>query len=194
VRTLVLLAMMAAATASAQEVPLRIALLHDVAAPQQAAPPGHTPTGALWRSLAVPGWGQLYNRQPVRAAVAAGAVGGMAALTLVINGRYRLYQRAFLYIAFEPDPAQPDPEHPFPQYRDDWLSTGARPAGSPRVVRDNLRRNRDFAVLGTVAVYSLQALEALVSGHLIDFDVSEDLSLHLEPTPEGASATLRLRF
>lgn len=32
------------------------------------------PAGAFWRSLAVPGWGQVYNGRPVKAATYAGLV------------------------------------------------------------------------------------------------------------------------
>ena len=39
--------------------------------------------------------------------------------------------------------------------------------------------------------YGLQALDAYVSAELADFDVSEDLSLHLAPTSTGPAATLR---
>jgi hypothetical protein len=154
-------------------------------APDRAGDPG----GALWRSLVVPGWGQLHNGQPTRAAVALGAVGGMVTLTVVIDHRYRLYRRAFLYASF-----QNDPESPYEAFRDDWLRTGARSPAATRVVRDNLRRNRDLAIIGTAAVYALQALEAYVSAHLLEFDVGEDLSVRVIPTPDGPAAHLIVRL
>jgi TolB-like protein len=37
--------------------------------------------GAFFRSLVAPGWGQVYNREPVKAGIVAGGVGGLALTT-----------------------------------------------------------------------------------------------------------------
>lgn len=59
----------------AEEVPLPAA---DLVALSSEAVVLRTRTGALYRSLLLPGWGQLYNRQPVKA----GAIVGAEAATL----------------------------------------------------------------------------------------------------------------
>ena len=48
--------------------------------------------------------------------------------------------------------------------------------------RDKFRRDRDYAVLYMSLFYVLNIIEANVSAHLSDFDVSDDLSFNLRPT------------
>lgn len=155
-----------------------------------------SPRGALWRSLAVPGWGQLYVGRPVRGAVAVGAVGGLVGLTVYLNGRYATYRNAFLYVSREttPDPTAPNPDNEFAAFFGDWIATGARSATATRQQRDAFRRNRDLAILGSVLAYALQALDAYVAAHLLDFDVSEDLTVRALPSPDGPAFSLVLRL
>lgn len=54
-----------------------------------------SPTGAMWRSLAAPGWGQIYNRQYLKAPIF--MAGESASLYLAINNYLttrRLYREA----------------------------------------------------------------------------------------------------
>lgn len=56
---------------------------------------------------------------------------------------------------------------------------------------------RDLSILGFAAVYLFQIVDANVEAHFVNFDVSEDLSLQLEPTllPSlSAGLTLKLNF
>ena len=48
-------------------------------------------------------------------------------------------------------------------------------------LRDSYRRNRDLSILLTAAVYIFQAVDAHVDAHLKDFDVSDNLSVDLQP-------------
>ena len=61
--------------------------------------------------------------------------------------------------------------------------------GGPRIAVGAL-----VLVLLSALAYGLQALDAYVSAELADFDVSEDLSLRLVPTPTGPAAALRWSF
>ena len=42
--------------------------------------------------------------------------------------------------------------------------------------RNQWEQNRDFAIIGLIAVHIIQSTEAFISRHLIEFDVSDDLS------------------
>jgi hypothetical protein len=56
---------------------------------------------------------------------------------------------------------------------------------------------RDLSILGFAAVYLFQVLDANIEAHFVDFDVSEDLSLRLDPilTPTlSAGLSLKLNF
>ncbi len=55
-------------------------------------PKGKSPSGALLRSLVVPGWGQLYNGKYLKALVYAGAQVSFAYAIHVQNNRYHYYQ------------------------------------------------------------------------------------------------------
>lgn len=57
-------------------------------------------TGAFFRSLVAPGWGQLYNRDPVKAAIVAGGVGAFALSTAAVTTSALLTHNA--YTTFTP--------------------------------------------------------------------------------------------
>ncbi|PLX03646.1 MAG: hypothetical protein C0594_10125, partial [Marinilabiliales bacterium] len=46
---------------------------------------------------------------------------------------------------------------------------------------DENRRNRDLCFIGAIAIYMLNIVDATVDAHLYDWDVSDDLSIRLEP-------------
>lgn len=156
-----------------------------------------TPNGALWRAAIVPGWGQIYNRQFVKLPFVYAAIGGLAATVVVLNGRYQLYTRAYQFKAF--DEITPDGEdNPRARFETEYLELLARrgvaslPSSSIRPTRDALRRNRDLAIIGTGLVFGLTILDAYVSAHLMDFDISEDLTVQVHPGAGGVRTTLRL--
>jgi len=81
--------------------------------------------------------------------------------------------------------------HPYASFKDTYEALGNLPASVLRTQRNRLRRNRDLAILSVVAAYSLSVLDAYISAHLMDFDVSEDLSMHISPTPYGLTLYAR---
>ena len=154
------------------------------------------PGSALWRSLAVPGWGQAYNRDWIKVPVVVGGVGGLGAYAVILHGRTVRYRRAAIYADCVVTPVDV-PEGACDDagaFEDEFLEAGSLPAASSRALRDTNRRNRDLFVLLGLLAYGLQALDAYVSAELADFDVGEDLSLRVLPTPTGPAASLRWTF
>ncbi|GAB5418607.1 MAG: hypothetical protein Crog4KO_03640 [Crocinitomicaceae bacterium] len=47
---------------------------------------------------------------------------------------------------------------------------------------DQFARWRDFSIIGFVAVYAVQVIDAAVEAHFVNFDVTEDLSMRVSPT------------
>jgi Family of unknown function (DUF5683) len=47
---------------------------------------------------------------------------------------------------------------------------------------DSYRRNRDLSFFFLGILYMCNVLDATVDGHLYNFDVTNDLSLHVQPT------------
>lgn len=170
-------------------------------APSPVAASDHSPQGALLRAAVLPGWGQLYNRQYLKIPLVYLGLGGLTAAALYVNDRYLLYRHAFLYKAYQERIDQGlIEEHPFPYYEGDYRTLEARfgPVSSRplRDQRDKLRRNRDLLYFGIGLWYGLTVLDAYVSAHLLDFDVSEDLTVSVTPTlvHPGVGARLRLAF
>ena len=158
-----------------------------------------TPRGALWRAAAVPGWGQLYNRQYWKMPLVYAGLGGLTATTLAVNQKYLRYRHAYLYKAYEELVARGQrDDNPWTQYADvyqDIINDVAQGqdlnASILRDQRDAFRRNRDLLYFGIGLWYGLSILDAYVSAHLVDFDVSEDLAFRLAPHPEGLAVSVR---
>ena len=157
---------------------------------------GRSPRGALWRSLAVPGWGQLYNGRPVRAAAGFAAVAGIATLAVRDQLQYGERRRAAQYangqVALGLPPAEPSPDNAFAGLYDDWLAVGGFTADQTRQLRDASRRRRDLRLILAGLVYTLQAADTFVTAHLAGFDVGDDLSVQVLPAPGGLA--LRATF
>ncbi len=159
----------------------------------------HSPSGALWRAVALPGWGQVYNRQFIKLPILYAAIGGLAYLAFDINDEYLLYRRAFLYKSFQElvdaGTLMSNPNASLKPYYDELSSRFGPISSNPiRARRDNLRRNRDLSFVGVGLVYALSVLDAYISAHLLNFDIGEDLTVELRPVPEGFAAHLQLRF
>jgi uncharacterized protein DUF5683 len=119
-------------------------------------------TGAIVRSLILPGWGQLYCENYFRAVL---FFGGSAALWTGIlwnNGKYNDFTD--LYNGLDPD----DP------LRETY-----------KTKREFYRDQRDQLAFYTFGVYLLAAVDAYVGAHLYDFDVSDDLSVGIMPNRFG---------
>ena len=169
----------------------------------------HSPQRALWRAVAVPGWGQYYNRQYLKIPLVYVGLGGFTAAALYTNSRYLLYRRSYLYtVTVDENGEQTFPPEFADEYEQLLADLGLGPASELseadmdrlepqfRAQRDNLRRNRDLLYFGIVFWYGLTVLDAFVSAHLLDFDVGEDLTVTLlpHPTASGLTATLRWGF
>lgn len=157
----------------------------------------HSPHGALWRAAAVPGWGQYYNRQYYKIPVVYAGLGGLTTFAVLNNLEYLRFRHAYLYRAWQDKVDAGDVEaNPYAHYASEYDDLAERypsvTAGPLRSQRDIFRRNRDLLYIGVGLFYMLSILDAYVSAHLLDFDVSEDLSLglHTAPAP-GLRATLR---
>ena len=147
------------------------------------------PTGALWRSAVLPGWGQAYNGQFYKTPIVIGLIGGLAGLAIYSNNQFQTFNEAYLYgVYIDEDP------HPFPEYEDSYDQYPGVSTSTLRSERDRYQRSRNLFLIGTLLAYGLNVLDAYVNGHLIGFDVSEDLTVGLRPEIGIPRASVRLRF
>lgn len=126
-------------------------------------------------STIFPGAGQVYNKSYWRVPI---VVGGIATTIYTIDWNNRGYQRfktAYsLVIDYDKNP-QKYPNGPSDEFQ------GAYSATFLKNLKDSYRRNRDLCIILTAGVYLLNILDAHVDSHLQDFDISDDLSMNLEP-------------
>ena len=147
-------------------------------------PRDHSPTGALWRSAAVPGWGQYYNRQYYKMPFVYAGYAALAYRIYTTHQEYLFFRRAHLFGRGR-EMAEDGP-NPYQQYEAQFNEASSQLGGerlaAMRSQRDRYRRQRDLAILGTGLFYVLTVLDAYVSAHLLTFDVGDRLSVRVSPT------------
>jgi len=131
--------------------------------------PPFDPEVAWKRSLLVPGWGQIYNKDYWKLPF---VYGGYVAVGVVIhfnNNQYQEFRQAFI------ERNDDDPENDFDSFPETVPDDGLKRA------RDLARQQRDLSIIAVAGIHLLQTLEAFVDAHLRGFDVSDDLALELTP-------------
>ncbi len=118
--------------------------------------PKVTPNGAIWRSLVLPGWGQLYVESYWKAPI---FFGGAVTLTYLIFYNHSNYAD---YADKLDNMELTDPNYTITKL---W--------------REYYRDNRDMSGFYLLAVYVLATVDAYVGAHLYGFEVTDDLSLNL---------------
>ena len=148
------------------------------------------PKRALWLALVIPGAGQVYNRKYWKLPIFYGGFVGCVYAMTWNNQMYHDYAQAYMDI-MDNDPTT--------QSYNNFLHLGATitSANEERYKnifkqrKDRYRRWRDLSIFTTIAVYALSVIDAYVDASLSDFDISDDLSLHIAPTviPNKSIAT-----
>ena len=134
------------------------------------------PGKAALLAALLPGAGQIYNRRYWKLPLVYGALGATIAGEVFYQQRYTQFKEAIEIVSKDPTKIGSDELASVPrQYR----SLDALQGGSGIVF---YRGNRDIFYLYIGLAYSLQIVDALVDAHLRDFDVSDDLTFHWEPT------------
>lgn len=132
--------------------------------------PKHSPGKATLRSLIIPGWGQAYNREYWKIPIVYGALGTMAGIWIFNNTWYKRARDAYdIRINHPGDSAQ--------------INSQLKPLSNASLefYRNAYRRDRDYSTLYFLLLWGLNVADATVFGHLREFDVSEDLSLKVNP-------------
>ncbi len=136
---------------------------------------GHSPRIATRRSAILPGWGQAYNREYWKIPIVYGVL-AIPTVAFIYNNNY--YKKTkFAYEAQfkaqngdSSDLAAIDPE---------LVNLSI---GSLQNYRNQFRRDRDYAILFFLLAWGLQVADATVFAHLKQFNVSNDLSMQINPT------------
>ncbi len=134
------------------------------------------PSSVLYRSMMIPGWGQVTNRQFWKVPIIYGLFAGVGYYSYTVSVQYRGYRAAYYNETRGGDSDKRFGETP--DFIPEGLSTQQL-----RETRDNLRNRRDFSYVIMVMAYGLNILDAYVFAHMRSFDVSDDLSANTRIGP-----------
>ena len=138
------------------------------------------PKRALWLALVIPGAGQIYNRKFWKLPIVYGGIVGCVYAMHWNNQMYHDYSQAYMDI-MDNDPNTASYNqfmHLGAKITSDNLATYQNLFKSRK---DRFRRWRDMSFFVLVGVYALSVIDAYVDASLSEFDVSNDLSLRVEP-------------
>ena len=143
---------------------------------------------AAIRSAMIPGWGQIYNKKYWKLPLVYGAI-AVPVSTIAYNLDWYKKCREAYNIRYFNDTSRVVPDLPT-----DGIDQQLQPLStqSLRLYRNEFRKNVDLSVLALLAVWGLNVLDATVDGHLRSFNVSDDLSLRLDPGPGLPGQTMRV--
>ena len=151
----------------------------------------HIPRKATIRSAIIPGWGQAYNREYWKIPIVYGALAIPVATYLYNNKWYK--KTKFAYEAKFKASINPNDTADLALIDPQIASLSI---GSLQSYRSIFRRDRDFSVLWFLILWGVNVVDATVFAHLKEFDVSDNLSLQVNPTltPNTKGISLSLGF
>ncbi|HOZ84056.1 MAG TPA: DUF5683 domain-containing protein [Niabella sp.] len=167
-------------------------------------PNSRRPSAAALRSAVLPGWGQVYNKKIWKVPIvyaALGATGG-----IFINNLKWYRRTRYAYIVANNIQQGTDSigsiayNKIYERLRTVFFEgqSGIR-SEDIRTYRDSYRRYVDYTALYFVIFWALNVVDATVDAHLSSFDISPNLSFHVQPgysemaRTNGLSLVLRIK-
>lgn len=139
------------------------------------------PKRALWLAVVLPGAGQIYNRKYWKLPIVYGGFVGCIYAMQWNNQMYHDYSQAYIDLV-DNDPSTQS----YNQFLHLGTEINSRNAERYKSLfkkrKDYYRRYRDLSFFILVGVYGLSIIDAYVDASLSEFDISDDLSLRVEPT------------
>ncbi|MBR9998384.1 MAG: hypothetical protein KFF73_05400 [Cyclobacteriaceae bacterium] len=129
----------------------------------------------------LPGLGQIYNKRYWKLPILYGGAATMGFFIDYNHKKYEQFRNAYLEKTSLPEELWTDPLAI--NVAEDNLQNGI----------DFYRRNRDLLMILLAGVYFLQIVDAHVDAHLMDFDISEDISFRIQPglIPDSYTASMQ---
>lgn len=132
------------------------------------------PSKAAFYSAVIPGLGQIYNKRYWKAPIVWGAIGTGIYVYSYNNTEYRRARNAF--------------KRRLAGFTDDEFydinGDGEGPDISDEALQEaqeNTQRDRDLALVITIALYALNIIDANVDSHLKQYNVDDNLVLDFQP-------------
>lgn len=128
----------------------------------------HSPRKATIYSAVLPGLGQVYNEKYWKVPIIYAGAGALTYSYLFADKKYSEYLNEFTN-RLNKDSAIFNPD--FTKTSDDNILE----------LKNYYQRNRELSIIGFVVLYALNIIDATVDGHLYSFDISDNLSLNVNP-------------
>ena len=138
------------------------------------------PKRAMWLAIVLPGAGQIYNRKYWKLPIVYGGFIGCLYAATWNNQMYHDYEQAYMDIM---------DDNPQTQSYNQFLHLG-KTVDETNIEdykslfkrrKDYYRRYRDLSIFIMIGVYALSIIDAYVDASLSEFDISDDLSLRIQP-------------
>lgn len=127
------------------------------------------PRRAALKSLMVPGLGQIYNKRWWKVPL---VYGGFFGIGLVFEFNQRYYKVFLKEAQFRELNPQKTDNPLYANYSNQGIIS----------IKDAYRRNRDLSVLAGLGFYAITIIDAYVDAKFFRFDISDELSLKVEPS------------
>ena len=149
----------------------------------------HSPKKATNKSAILPGLGQAYNKQYWKIPLVYGVLSVPVATYVYNNDLY-----AKTKFAYEARIKEANGDNSNVIKIDPTLKNLS--AGSLQSYRNVFRKNRDYSIMWFIIAWGINVVDASVSGHLKEFDVSNNLVIQMAPMKSDAyqQAGLSLQF
>jgi hypothetical protein len=125
----------------------------------------HSPMKASMYSAVLPGLGQIYNRKYWKLPLVYGGIGGFGYAAIWNSREYNYYRDQYKYMA---DNDLEENEDGQSLNEVEWY-------------KNTHLRYKNLMVILTIGFYALQIVDASVDAHLIDYDITDDLALTIDP-------------
>lgn len=162
------------------------------------------PNNSIWLGLVIPGAGQIYNHKYWKLPI---IYGGFLGCTYALTWNTKMYKD---YSQAYQDIMSDNPENDsYMNFirgsltKEDVMSNLDYYQNLFRQRKDAFRRQRDLSIFVFIGVYLLSVVDAYVDAELSNFDISDDLTMTLEPTifndayrgrPQGIGIQCNIKF
>ena len=116
-------------------------------------------------SLLLPGLGQIYNGEFWKVPLYLGLMAGSLNFVVDNNIQYNRWKTIYNLATSEEEGVEKPPQT----------------AENAKYFRDLYRRYRDYSILAVALTYLIQVIDANVFAYMQDFEVNDDISMHIEP-------------
>lgn len=155
----------------------------------------HNPQLAAKRSAMIPGWGQIYNREYWKLPIVYGAI-SIPTITFFYNNKFYKETKNAYFARVAALPVSQGGSLDSSGYKQLSALYQTVQISTIQSARNQYRRDRDYSILWFLVAWGLNVVDASVFGHLKNFDVSENLSMRVEPqyNPNFNSGGLQFVF